>query len=123
MPPNWVAAQRWVTPGMGIGWEGTLNLLRHAGVLTGAPSPTRTVLLHTASRAFYVMATIDGLFEHSVDVGADVERGDWLAGSGRSTTLPGTASNFGSPPAERSLRGGRCPWSLAATMSATWASA
>ena len=65
--------------GMGIGWEGTLNLLRHAGVLAGAPSPTRTVLLHTASRAFYVMATIDGLFEHSVDVGADVERGD-LAG-------------------------------------------
>ena len=65
--------------GMGIGWEGTLNLLRHAGVLTGAPRPTRTVLLHTASRAFYVMATIDGLFEHAVDVGADVERGD-LAG-------------------------------------------
>jgi len=65
--------------GIGIGWEGTLNLLRHAGLLTGAPRPARTVLLHTASRAYYVMATIDGLFEHSVDVGADVEAGD-LAG-------------------------------------------
>ena len=65
--------------GVDIGWEGTLNLLRHASVLTGAPRPTRTMLLHTASRASYVMATIDGLFEHAVDVGADVEAGD-LAG-------------------------------------------
>jgi predicted deacylase len=64
---------------MSIGWEGTLNLLRHAGVLAGAPRPTRTVLLHTPSRASYVMATIDGLFEHSADVGAEVEAGD-LAG-------------------------------------------
>ena len=63
----------------GIGWEGTLNLLRHAGVLTGAPRPTRTVFLHTPSRASYVMATIDGLFEHSADVGAEVQAGD-LAG-------------------------------------------
>ena len=62
-----------------IGWEGTVNLLRHAGVLAGAPRSTRTALLHTPSRASYVMATIDGLFEHSVDVGADVEAGD-LAG-------------------------------------------
>lgn len=65
--------------GLDIGWEGTLNLLRHAGVLRGAPRPTRTALLHTAGRAAYVMATIDGLFEHSVDVGADVGAGD-LAG-------------------------------------------
>jgi len=62
--------------GLGIGWEGTLNLLRHAGLLSGSPAPTRTVLLHAASRACYVMATIDGLFEHSADVGADVEAGD-----------------------------------------------
>ena len=62
--------------GIGIGWDGTLNLLRHAGLLTGTPSPTRTVLLHTASRVSYVMATIDGLFEHSVEVGSDVEAGD-----------------------------------------------
>ena len=62
--------------GIGIGSEGTLNLLRHAGVLAGAPRPTRTTLLHTPSRASYVMATIDGLFEHSVDVGAVVEAGD-----------------------------------------------
>ena len=65
--------------GIGIGLEGTLNLLRHTGLLAGAPKPTRTVLLHAASRAFFVMAAIDGLFEHSVDVGASVEAGD-LAG-------------------------------------------
>ena len=64
---------------IGVGWEGTLNLLRHAEVLRGAPSPTRTVLLQTRNRASYVMATIDGLFEHSVDLGAVVEAGD-LAG-------------------------------------------
>ena len=64
---------------IGIGWEGTLNLLRHAGILAGPPKPTRTVLLHTANRTFFVMATIDGLFEHAVDLGAEVEAGD-LAG-------------------------------------------
>jgi predicted deacylase len=62
--------------GVGIGWEGTLNLLRHAGVLSGAPKSTRTALLHTTSRASFVMATIDGLFEHMADVGADVRPGD-----------------------------------------------
>jgi len=64
---------------IGVGWEGTLNLLRHAEILRGAPSPTRTVLLQTRNRASYVMATIDGLFEHSVRLGALVEAGD-LAG-------------------------------------------
>ena len=62
--------------GIGIGWNGTLNLLRHAKILTGAPSSTRTVLLQTRSRASYVMASIDGLFEHSFDIGAKVEAGD-----------------------------------------------
>jgi predicted deacylase len=61
---------------LAIGWEGTLNLLRHAGALSGAPKPTRTALLHTAGRAAFVMATIDGLFEPTVDVGARVEAGD-----------------------------------------------
>ena len=64
---------------IGIGWEGTLNLLRHVGVLEGAPKPTRTALLHAASRKFFVMATIDGLFEPAVDLGAKVKDGD-LAG-------------------------------------------
>jgi predicted deacylase len=62
--------------GIGIGWAGTLNLLRHAGVLSGAQRPMRTVLLHTPNRASYVMATIDGLFENAADVGAIVEAGD-----------------------------------------------
>ena len=61
---------------LGIGWDGTLNLLRHAGALAGAPRPTRTALLHTPNRASFVMATIDGLFEHAADVGASVGAGD-----------------------------------------------
>jgi len=65
---------------LAIGWEGTLNLLRHAGALAGAPRPTRTTLLHTPGRAAFVMATIDGLFEPAVDVGAVVAAGD-LAGT------------------------------------------
>ena len=60
---------------LAIGWEGTLNLLRHAGALRGAPAPTRTALLHTPNRASFVMATIDGLFEPAADVGAEVEAG------------------------------------------------
>jgi predicted deacylase len=60
---------------IGIGWDGTLNLLRHAGILSGKTKSFRTVLLHTPDRAAFVMATIDGLFEHSVEVGADVEAG------------------------------------------------
>ncbi len=58
-----------------IGWDGTLNLLRHAGAIEGAPAPTRTTLLHTPNRAAFVMATIDGLFEPAADVGAEVEAG------------------------------------------------
>ena len=58
-----------------IGWNGTLNLLRHAGALRGAVMPTRTVLLHTPDRASFVMATIDGLFEPAIDVGAEVDAG------------------------------------------------
>ena len=60
---------------LAIGWEGTLNLLRHAGVLAGAPRPTRTALLYTPNRASFVMATIDGLFEPAAGVGAEVDAG------------------------------------------------
>lgn len=62
-----------------IGWDGTLNLLRHAGVLAGTSLPTRTALHHTASSEAFVMAPIDGLFEANARLDASVVVGD-LAG-------------------------------------------
>lgn len=62
-----------------IGWEGTLNLLRHAGTLRGVVSPARTALHHTASATAFVMAPIDGLFEARSNLDAVVADGD-LAG-------------------------------------------
>lgn len=62
-----------------IGWHGTLNLLRHAGVLAGPSLPTRTKLHHTASSEAFVMAPIDGLFEACTQLDQTVKHGD-LAG-------------------------------------------
>ncbi len=58
-----------------IGWTGTLNLLRHAGILPGPAEPTRTRLFRTPSRDSFVMAGIDGLFESSVAPGDEVAAG------------------------------------------------
>jgi predicted deacylase len=62
-----------------IGWEGTLNLLRHAGVLHGEVKSARTALHHTASAAAFVMAPVDGLFEARTSLDDVVAAGD-LAG-------------------------------------------
>lgn len=62
-----------------IGWDGTLNLLKHAGVLAGTSHETCTALHHTASSDAFVMAPIDGLFEASVRLDQAVASGD-LAG-------------------------------------------
>jgi uncharacterized protein len=59
-----------------IGWDGTLNLLRHAGVLAGTGLPTRTALHHTASADAFVMAPIDGLFEACAALDGTVSAGD-----------------------------------------------
>lgn len=59
-----------------VGMEGTRNLLRHAGVLAGAPRATRTALFHTRSAEAYVMAPIDGLFEAAREVGEDAAAGE-----------------------------------------------
>jgi predicted deacylase len=59
-----------------IGMRGTLNLLRHAGVLRGAPQPTRTSLHLTASADAYLMAAVDGLFEAFHGLGDMVEAGE-----------------------------------------------
>jgi uncharacterized protein len=62
-----------------IGWEGTLNVLRHAGTLRGAVSPTRTSLHHTVSATAFVMAPVDGLFEARTSLNDIVADGE-LAG-------------------------------------------
>lgn len=61
---------------LAIGWRGTLNLLRHAGILAGPAEPTRTQVMRTVSRACFVMASIDGLFESCVAPGQAVAAGD-----------------------------------------------
>ena len=58
-----------------IGWRGTLNLLRHSGVLQGIPEKTVTRLVRTPSRECFVMASIDGMFESYVSPGMIVEAG------------------------------------------------
>lgn len=52
-----------------IGKAGTLNLLRHAGVLAGPASPMRTNLRFTSGADCYLMAPIDGLFEAEIGLG------------------------------------------------------
>jgi len=65
--------------GRRVGEAGTLNLLRHVGVLAGSAEHRRTRLLHTPSRAAHVMAPIDGLAETRVEVGQEVAAGDVAA--------------------------------------------
>ena len=62
-----------------IGYEGTLNLLRHGGALKGAAGSTRTSLYLTASADAFAMAAVDGLFEAACGLGEDVAAGG-LAG-------------------------------------------
>jgi predicted deacylase len=64
---------------LAIGHAGTLNLLRHGGILAGEAKPTRTALHHTASADAFVMAPIDGLFEAAASLDDHVAAGD-LAG-------------------------------------------
>jgi predicted deacylase len=58
-----------------IGFAGTLNLLRHAGALAGAPAASRTVLHNTAGVDAYLMAPVDGLFAAADALGDEVEAG------------------------------------------------
>jgi predicted deacylase len=62
-----------------IGMEGTLNLLRHAGVMHGPARDTRTQLHFTAAANAYLMAPVDGLFEGLHGLGTMVQPGE-LAG-------------------------------------------
>ncbi len=57
------------------GYDGTRALLCHAGVLEGDVAGRTTSLIHVESRQSSVMAHIDGMLEHAVEVGAEVEAG------------------------------------------------
>lgn len=60
---------------LGIGLEGTRAVLRHAGVLQGSAEGRRTRLVYVESRSTSVMAPVDGMLEHDVEVGDSVQAG------------------------------------------------
>jgi N-alpha-acetyl-L-2,4-diaminobutyrate deacetylase len=62
-----------------IAKRGVANLLRHAGILTGAVEPTATRWLDMPSGDCFSFAEEDGLIEPCVDLGETVRRGDVLA--------------------------------------------
>jgi N2-acetyl-L-2,4-diaminobutanoate deacetylase len=62
-----------------IAERGILNLLRHFGVLEGAPEPTATRLMHSPDAAYFTVSEDRGLFELMVDLGAEVEAGQPIA--------------------------------------------
>jgi N-alpha-acetyl-L-2,4-diaminobutyrate deacetylase len=62
-----------------IARRGVRNLLRHAGILRGAPEPAATRWLDMPSSDCFAFAEDDGLIEPAVDLGARVAAGDLLA--------------------------------------------
>ena len=62
-----------------IARRGALNLLRHAGILRGAPEPAATRWLDMPSSDCFAFAEDDGLIEPAIDLGARVAAGDLLA--------------------------------------------
>ncbi len=64
---------------VGIARRGVANVLRHAGILSGAPEPAPTRWLDMPSGDCFTFAEHDGLMEPLVDLGMPVERGDVVA--------------------------------------------
>ena len=62
-----------------IGHEGTLAVLRQAGILAGVVAGRATRLRYVEGRASTVISPIDGMLEHRCDPGDNVAAGD-LAG-------------------------------------------
>ena len=62
-----------------IARRGVANVLRHAGILAGAPDPAPTTWLDMPSGDCFAFAEDDGLIEPAVDLGASVAAGDLLA--------------------------------------------
>lgn len=64
---------------IGIARRGTLNLLRHAGILTGEPEPAPTSWLDMPSSDCFTFAGDDGLIAFAIDLGTPVRKGDLIA--------------------------------------------
>jgi N-alpha-acetyl-L-2,4-diaminobutyrate deacetylase len=62
-----------------IARRGALNVLRHAGILAGAPEPAPTRWLDMPSGDCFTFAEDDGLIEPAVDLGAPVTAGQIVA--------------------------------------------
>jgi N-alpha-acetyl-L-2,4-diaminobutyrate deacetylase len=62
-----------------IARRGVANLLRHAGILEGAPDAAPTQWLDMPSADCFTFAEDDGLIEPMLDLGAPVHPGDLLA--------------------------------------------
>ncbi|MDQ0346807.1 N-alpha-acetyl-L-2,4-diaminobutyrate deacetylase [Ancylobacter vacuolatus] len=62
-----------------IARRGTLNLLRHAGILSGEPEAAPTRWLDMPSSDCFAFAGDDGLIAFAVDLGAPVRKGDLIA--------------------------------------------
>ncbi|WP_018388442.1 N(2)-acetyl-L-2,4-diaminobutanoate deacetylase DoeB [Ancylobacter sp. FA202] len=62
-----------------IARRGTLNLLRHAGILAGEPEAAPTRWLDMPSADCFAFAGDDGLVAFAIDLGAPVRKGDLIA--------------------------------------------
>jgi N2-acetyl-L-2,4-diaminobutanoate deacetylase len=62
-----------------IAERGIRNVLRHFGMIEGAPEPAGTRLMHSPDPSYFVVSEDRGLFEIMVDPGAVVEAGQPIA--------------------------------------------
>ncbi|AWM87049.1 N(2)-acetyl-L-2,4-diaminobutanoate deacetylase DoeB [Microvirga sp. 17 mud 1-3] len=63
----------------GIAKRGVMNVLKHAGIVSGAPDRSRTRWLDMPSDDCFVFAQDDGLLEPYVDLGDPIRAGDVIA--------------------------------------------
>jgi N-alpha-acetyl-L-2,4-diaminobutyrate deacetylase len=59
--------------------SGIKNVLRHFGLIEGAPEPATTRLMHSPDASYFTVSEDRGLFELLVDLGAEVEAGQPIA--------------------------------------------
>ena len=64
---------------VGIAKRGILNLLKHAGILSGEPERGPSISLVTPDHRSFVTSEHSGLLEMCVDLGADVKNGEVIA--------------------------------------------
>ena len=62
-----------------IAKRGILNLLKHAGILSGEPERGPSISLVTPDHRSFVTSEHSGLLEMCVDLGADVKNGEVIA--------------------------------------------